>query len=126
MTDSVISEELRKRLDSMEQTADGGYTCKVLFDPGFRGFEGHFEGNPIVPGVCMIELARVHAEAVLGQMLRTGKISQCRFRSPILAGMTADCKLTVRKQDNSEFRIQAEIRTDGKIACQVRMNAEAV
>ena len=125
MTDSVISEELRKRLDSMEQTADGGYTCKVLFDPGVRGFEGHFEGNPIVPGVCMIELARVHAEAVLGQMLRTGKISQCRFRSPILADMSADCKLLIRKLDDSGFKIQAEIRTGGNIACQMRMKAVA-
>ncbi len=125
MIDSVISEELRKRLDSMEQAADGSYTCKVLFDPGFRGFEGHFEGNPIVPGVCMTELARVHAETVLGQALRTKKIGQCRFRSPILAGMTADCKLTIRKQD-AEIKIQAEIRTGGNIACQVRIHAEAL
>ena len=125
MIDSVISEELRKRLDAMEQTADGEYTCKVLFDPGFRGFEGHVEGNPIVPGFCLIELARVHAETALGQTLRTGKISQCRFRNPILAGMTADCKLTIRRQD-AEFRIQAEIRVGGKIAAQVRLHAEAI
>ena len=126
MIDSVISEELRKRLGDHSQTADNEYLCTIHFDPAFRGFEGHFEGNPIVPGVCLIGLARVHAEQVLGKTLHITEISQCRFRSPILAGMTADCKLTVRKQDNSEFRIQAEIRTDGNIACQVRMNAEAV
>jgi len=126
MIDSEISGDLRKRLDSMEQTADGEYLCKVCFDSSFRGFEGHFEGNPIVPGVCLIELARVHAETVLGQTLRTGTISLCRFRSPILAGMTACCKLTVRKLDHAGFKLQAEIRADGNVACQVRMETKAV
>ena len=125
MIDSVISEELRKRLDNCKQTADCEYVCRVLFDPGFRGFEGHFEGNPIVPGVCLIELARVHAEQVLGKVLRITEISQCRFRSPILAGMSADCKMQIREQDDSALKIQAEIRTDGNIACQVRLKAVA-
>ena len=123
MIDSIISEELRKRLGDCAQTADGEYLCKVHFDPAFRGFEGHFEGNPIVPGVCLIELARVHAEQVLGKPLHITEISQCRFRSPILADMSADCKLKIRKQDDSAIMIQAEIRTSGNIACQVRMKA---
>ena len=123
MIDSIISEELRKRLGDCAQTADGEYVCKVHFDPAFRGFEGHFEGNPIVPGVCMVELARVHAEHSLGTALRVQEIGQCRFRSPILAGQTADCKLKIRNQDDPEIILQMEIRTGGNIACQVRMKA---
>ena len=123
MIDSVISEELRKRLGDHSQTADNEYLCKIHFDPAFRGFEGHFEGNPIVPGVCLIELARVHAEQVLNTALLVREISQCRFRSPILAGQSAECKMKIRKQDDPEIMIQAEIRADGNIACQVRMKA---
>lgn len=124
MNDSIISEELRKRLYSCVQTAEQEYTCAITFDPEFTGFKGHFEGNPIVPGVCLIELARVHAETVLGCRLKTEEISQCRFRAPVLADMTADCKLLVRKLDDSHVRLQSEIRTDGNIACQVRLKAE--
>ena len=124
MIDSVISEELRKRLGDHSQTADNEYLCTIHFDPAFRGFEGHFEGNPIVPGVCLIELARVHAETVLGCRLKTEEISQCRFRAPVLAGMSADCKLQVRKLDDSHIRLQSEIRTEGNIACQVRLKTE--
>ena len=121
MTDSVISEELRRRLRNCMRTAGQEYRCEVDFDPAFRGFEGHFEGQPIVPGVCLIELARVHAENVLGSSLHTEEIDQCRFRSPILAGMKADCKLLIRDLDDTRVKIQAEIRTGGNIACQVRL-----
>lgn len=124
MIDSTISAELRKRLSGCAQTADGQYTCTVLFDPAFTGFEGHFEGNPIVPGVCLIELARVHAESALGCSLKTEEISQCRFRSPVLAGMTATVKLQAAKPDDTHVKLQSEIRVDGNIACQVRLKAE--
>ena len=124
MNDSIISEELRKRLHDCVQTAEQEYTCGVTFDPEFTGFQGHFEGNPIVPGVCLIELARVHAETALGCQLKTEEISQCRFRAPIQAGMTAACKLVVRKLDDTHVRLQSEIRTGDSIACQVRLKAE--
>ena len=126
MDESIISAELRKRLQDCVQTAEAEYTCSITFDPEFSGFQGHFEGNPIMPGVCLIELARVHAETALGSQLKTEEISQCRFRAPILAGMTADCKLQVRKLDETHVRLQSEIRTDGNIACQVRLKAEIV
>ena len=126
MIDSVIGEELRKRLESMEQTADGQYSCQVRFDPDFAGFQGHFEGNPIMPGVCLIELARVHAESALGCRLKTVEISQCRFRCPVLAGMTAVVRLRVCQREDAQVRLQSEIRVEGNIACQVRISAEVL
>ena len=126
MNDSVISGELRKRLRDCVQTAENEYSCTVDFDPGFTGFEGHFEGNPIMPGVCLIELARVHAEQVLNRSLRTVEISQCRFRSPVLGGMSVNCKLLVRPLDDRHVRIQSEIRAGENPACQVRMKAEII
>ena len=124
MNDSIISGELRKRLRDCVQTAENEHTCTVDFDPGFTGFEGHFEGNPIMPGVCLVELARVHAEQALNKNLRTVEISQCRFRSPVLGGMSVNCKLLVRPLDDRHVRIQSEIRTGENPACQVRMKAE--
>ena len=126
MNDSFISGELRKRLRDCVQTAENEYVCTVDFDPAFTGFEGHFEGNPIVPGVCLIELARVHAEQVLNKMLRTVEISQCRFRSPVPGGRSVNCKLLVRPLDDRHVRIQSEIKIGENPACQVRIKAEIV
>ncbi len=126
MNDSIISAELRKRLRDCVQTAENEYVCTVDFDPAFTGFDGHFEGNPIMPGVCLIELARVHAEQVLNKSLRTLAISHCRFRSPVLGGMSVNCKLLVRPEDDRHVRIRSEIRVGDNPACQVRIKAEII
>ena len=124
MTDSIISAELRKRLRDWTQISGEEYTCKVDFDADFAGFEGHFPGNPIVPGVCLIELSRVLGEQAAGRDLILEEISLCKFRRPVMAGMTADCKLLLRPLDDSAFMIQTDIRTEGGSAGQMRLKAK--
>ena len=104
--------------------AENGFVATLHTNPDHPIYRAHFPGNPIVPGVCLIELARVHAETALGCELKTEEISQCRFRSPILPGMEANCKLTVHKLDIGHLKLQSEIRVNGSIACQVRLKAE--
>ena len=122
--DSVIDGELRSRLTKLRRTDDGEYVGEIVFDAGFRGFEGHFEGNPIVPGVCLIELVRVHAESVLGKILEVSAIRNCRFRRPVLAGDAVTSKLRIAGDDGS-FRIGGELSVAGGVACQVKLTAVA-
>ena len=124
MNDSIIGSELRKRLRDWVPAGEDEYACRVEFDPAFTGFEGHFPGNPIVPGVCLVELARVMAENAVGRPLTMKEITTCKFRRPVQAGMTADCKLQVRRPDDSVVLIQAEIRVGDSPAGQIRMKAE--
>ena len=123
--DSVIDGELRSRLTALRRTEEGEYLGEIVFDAGFRGFEGHFEGNPIVPGVCLIELVRVHAESVLGKSLEVSAVRNCRFRRPLLAGDGATSKITIDDAGDGSFRIGGEIEAVGGVACQVRLTAVA-
>ena len=123
MTDSIISGDLRRRLYDWKQTGEREYVCRIDFSPSFRGFAGHFEGNPVVPGVCLIELVRVCAENVLKKNLKTDEILQCKFRSPALAGTSAQCKLSIRPENDGKVKIQAEVRAGENIACQMRLKA---
>lgn len=123
--DSVISGELRSRLSNVRTAENGGYECDVTFDPAFRGFDGHFPGHPIVPGVCMVELVRVFAETALGRPLRSTELAQCRFRRPIAAGDEVKCKLRVLEECDSSCVCGAELKTaDGGTAGQMRMRLE--
>ncbi len=122
--DSVIGAELRSRVKDLRQTAEKEYSCSMGFDPGFRGFEGHFEGNPIVPGVCLIETARVVAETVLGRSLATRRVPQCRFRRPIFAEDRAEVKLKLEAVEPGTWKLNADIRVGGVICAQLRSNAE--
>ena len=121
--DSVIDGELRSRLTKLRRTEDGEYLGEIVFDAGFRGFEGHFEGNPIVPGVCLIELVRVHAESALGKILEVSAIRNCRFRRPVLAGDAVTSKLKIDDAGDGSFRIGGEFDVSGGVACHVKLTA---
>ena len=123
MNDSKISAALRSRIRDLRATAENQYQCTMEFDPGFTGFEGHFEGNPIVPGVCLIQAARTAAEMVLSKGLAARSISNCRFRRPVLAGERAAVRIRLEKTEDELWTIRADIRVGGGVCAQLQLKA---
>jgi 3-hydroxymyristoyl/3-hydroxydecanoyl-(acyl carrier protein) dehydratase len=46
-------------------------------------FAGHFPGNPIVPGVVLLDRAILFAEQLLGQPVSHWQIGNAKFFSPV-------------------------------------------
>lgn len=102
------------------ETGENAFSASITFDSGFTGFDGHFEGNPVVPGVCLIELVRIHAETVMGIELESKEISLCRFRRPLLANVTAESRITLIPHDGT-WTVQAQLMVGGEAACKLKM-----
>lgn len=86
-------------------------------------FLGHFPGEPVMPGVLIIEaLAQVGAIAVLteeenkGKLVFFGGIKNARFKKKVVPGdvLEMKCELTARKGPIGFGTAQALV--DGKIA----------
>ena len=118
-----MSSQLRSRVSGLQQTGEREYCCTVDFDPAFRGFEGHFDGNPIVPGVCLIQAVRVTAEAILGKKLETRSVMNCRFRRPVLAGEQAAVKVRLGMAGDGLREIRGDIRVGGEVCSQLHLKA---
>lgn len=79
----------------------GEFAAVFLFPPEFRGFAGHFPGNPVVPGIAQI-MAVLHAFAEEAPpSLRA--VTSCKFLRPVgpgervaVAGKTAETAEGVR------------------------------
>lgn len=54
------------------------------FDESFLGFDGHFPGEPILPGIIMLEMALVLCEAVRGQPVTLSGVEQVKFSGSVL------------------------------------------
>ena len=98
-------------------------------------FPGHFPGNPVMPGVLMIE-ALAQAGAVL--MYKTLGVApdaatvffmgtdKVRFRSPVKPGMMLRMPVEVLVARHGVFKFRGEVFADGKRAVQAEFSAKAI
>lgn len=108
---------------------DPGRAGKGLWTPrpDWDIFEGHFPGNPILPGVlqveaiaqlvgCVCAAAPVSDEQSAGPYL-FGKVRQAKFRRPIQPG--EECEIFAEVLDATDVAIEAagKIVVGGKVAC---------
>jgi 3-hydroxyacyl-[acyl-carrier-protein] dehydratase len=91
LVDKIIDIEYGKKATGIKNV-----TCNEPF------FQGHFPGNPIMPGVLIVEaLAQVGAVAILGMEENKGKlavfagIDGLRFRRQVVPGDTLRMEIEV-------------------------------
>jgi beta-hydroxyacyl-ACP dehydratase FabZ len=87
-------------------------------------FTGHFPGNPVLPGVFMVEaLAQLGGIIVLrpGDMARKlvylVGIDKVKFRRPVVPGDRLDMHVRLGKVRRNMGFVSAEATVDGKLAC---------
>lgn len=88
-------------------------------------FLGHFPGDPIMPGVLMIEaMAQVGGVALLypeenrGKIAVFGKIDNVRFRKQIIPGDQVITEAIITKIRGNMGVCKCKGRVDGKVACE--------
>ncbi|HTX88295.1 MAG TPA: hypothetical protein VMC08_04845 [Bacteroidales bacterium] len=82
-----------------------------------RIYEGHFPGNPVVPGVCQVALIRELVSGILGKNLRLETADNIKFLSMIQPGVQKRLKVDLEIKDAAEGKqeVQALISADEKI-----------
>ena len=106
LVDSILEHEPGRRLVAVKN---------VTVDEEF--FQGHFPGNPVMPGVLVLEaMAQVAGIALLGvvpdkekKLLYLSGVDRCRFRRPVVPG--------------DQLRIEAEIMSLKTKVCKCRAMA---
>lgn len=93
-------------------------------------FQGHFPGNPIMPGVLVIE-AMAQAGGILSY-LSTGErvprplyylvgVDDARFRRPVVAGDTLQVNVQVENEKRGIWRYRCEASVEGRRAVTARI-----
>jgi len=58
-------------------------TAKIKLNPSHEIFKGHFPGNPIMPGVCMMQIIKELIEKVLDKNLFLQTSTNIKFMAKI-------------------------------------------
>lgn len=65
-------------------TSDNTISCQVQYNAAHTIFEGHFPQQPVVPGVCTIQMIKELTEQALSKKLLLRSTGQVKFLQLIL------------------------------------------
>ena len=67
----------------------------ITFNAAHAIFSGHFPGQPVVPGVCMLEVIRELLETAAGKKLLLRRAQQVKYLAPIDPRLTPEVQFDI-------------------------------
>lgn len=83
--------------------------------------QGHFPGNPIVPGVILCEILAQSACVLLKDQLLDGRLpvytglNNVKFRSPVRPGDTIRTRCRIRRIKHPFYFVEGTVTVDGML-----------
>lgn len=100
-------------------------TASLVFANDFIGFDGHFPGVPILPGVIMLKCGLLLAELSLDQSLTLKTIKQAKFARTIFPEEIINFKLKIERNKH-DIKISATIDRQNEVCAKCTLMAETV
>jgi beta-hydroxyacyl-ACP dehydratase FabZ len=118
LVDRILEIEKGKRIVGIKN---------VTFNEEF--FQGHFPGNPVMPGVLILEaMAQVAAIGLLGMIPDHGKkllylsgVDRCKFRRPVLPGDQLRIESEILQLRSRHCRCRAIATVDGALCTEAEL-----
>jgi 3-hydroxyacyl-[acyl-carrier-protein] dehydratase len=90
------------------------YKISISLDQDHEIFKGHFPGNPVLPGVCQLEIVRELAEEILGCKCMLAGASQVKFLNPVnpMEHSSLAYDLKFLKISDGEFDVNAVLASE--------------
>jgi len=67
-----------------ETSCDGTYNCKVKMNPQHGLYKVHFPGNPVTPGVCLVQMATEILERKYDKKFQLSEAVNIKFRKTVV------------------------------------------
>lgn len=71
------------KVEKIEKTDSEKYVAVVYLNKDHEIFKGHFPGNPVTPGVCMMQIIKEVTQEILGSSLVLTSSSNVKFMALI-------------------------------------------
>jgi 3-hydroxyacyl-[acyl-carrier-protein] dehydratase len=106
-----VATEIFDGLTVVQEAVDAaGWRARLRVETSSRAFAGHFEGQPILPGVAYLVIVR-HALRAMGGTLQA--LPSVRFRQAVRPGDVLE--VTAARPD-AEGQSRFEVKVEGALA----------
>lgn len=94
------------------QPGDHSLTCRIVFNAGHDIFKGHFPQQPVVPGVCMMQIVKELLEQQTGHKLVLRQAPQVKFLQLIIPGVEPEATVTWQ-EESGLLSVNSVFKKDG-------------
>jgi len=110
-------------LKSSEKSENGSFTAHISLNKNHDIFKGHFPGNPVTPGVCMMQIVKELTEEFTGKKLFLKSASNVKFMAIINPFETPDLTLQLDiKEGEEEIKVKNVTSFGETIALKMSVN----
>lgn len=96
------------KVDKIDTINEGKYLASITLNKDHDIFKGHFPGNPVTPGVCMMQIIKEITESVLNETLTMVSTSNVKFMALINPEVNSKLvlDLEISENENSEIKVK--------------------
>jgi 3-hydroxyacyl-[acyl-carrier-protein] dehydratase len=119
MNKQLLFNNLFELVEPIVLESDRLIHAKVRLIPSHRIFSGHFPGNPILPGVCSVQIIKEIIESYLGKDLMLAYAGQIKYLGFINPSATPVIMLDIEITWGNESTIacNARIFSESALLC---------
>ncbi|MGB0402858.1 MAG: 3-hydroxyacyl-ACP dehydratase [Salibacteraceae bacterium] len=101
-----------------ETLEEGNYKWQIELNPKHEVFEGHFPGNPITPGVSMIQTIKEVSEEILQKKLFLESADNVKFMAIINpeTDPVLDLDIQIIEKEEGKFKVKNTSRFSDTVA----------
>lgn len=81
------------KINSIVNTEGQKYTAAITLNKDHEVFKGHFPGNPVTPGVCMMQIIKELTQQVISAKLTMKSAGNIKFMALINPQVNPELKL---------------------------------
>lgn len=86
----------------IDKISENKYIASIILNDKHEVFKGHFPGNPVTPGVCMMQIIKELTQDITGFSLQLKSSNNVKFMALINPEETPELKLELEILPNDE------------------------
>lgn len=89
-----------------------GFRCRVKFNDNHIIYKAHFPGNPITPGVCLVQIALEILELKFNNKFELIAIQNIKFKRPVVPMAFPEFLFEIKNVEN-ETKVYVSVEEKG-------------
>ncbi len=122
----ALQDELKAALLPTHTSAAGVVSFEFIYPPSITGFQGHFPGAPILPGVCLLQSLRIGLEQAWRVPLRLVEVANTKFIAPTRPGEKLLFTVCEKSRGDGIISTKAKITRDGERVAELSVKLKEI